>query len=79
MSKYKLEKNRNNSTGYDLRIIAAEGTYDSFDDAIGALGFDAELSDVNGELWMYAEGTTIEDMQADIEGYHMIGKISAED
>lgn len=72
--RYKLERNTNNSTRYDSILSQLVGTYDSFDLAIDAIG-DLELSDVHGELWLYAPGTSEAAMQADIEGYDMLAKI----
>lgn len=79
--KYRIEKSQNTSTHMDQAVINAEGVYRSLDDAMDAMPaglVPAEDWTPDGDsLWYYLEGTTEEEMEADLDGYDMVAKIVA--
>jgi len=78
---YQIVKNSNASTHMDQAVINAEGVYRSLDEAMDAMPaglVPAEDWTPDGDsLWYYLEGTTEEEMEADLDGYDMVAKIVA--
>ena len=74
MSRWKIKKNKNNSTRFDRLIMEAEGEYENVVEAMGALNGFELVTLPDGSMWAY--DADFDGIADDIAGLHALAIVS---